>query len=230
MFEEFKMYDDSFARRIDIAITKIGGEKVVNAQLNLSAPTLGRWKDGTSDPKMSNMIALAQLAQVSLDWLLIGKGDESTSYEEQQSANDDIYDYVPVYDVQASAGHGMFSEGATKPLKHLAFRKDWLAYRGFKIKDLAIIYAEGDSMEPTIPDGSTLVIDCSLNIPKDGKIYIIRIDERLYVKRIQWLPTGLRLISDNKELYDPIDLTKDELKHDNIEIIGQVVHTAHDLP
>lgn len=200
----------------------------VSSHIEIGTTTLQQWELGNREASIEALEKIAKLYNVTPQYLIFG--DEETPYIEQRSANDDIYDYVPVYDVQASAGHGMFSEGATKPLKHLAFRKDWLAYRGFKIKDLAIIYAEGDSMEPTIPDGSTLVIDCSLNIPKDGKIYIIRIDERLYVKRIQWLPTGLRLISDNKELYDPIDLTKDELKHDNIEIIGQVVHTAHDLP
>lgn len=199
----------------------------VSSHIEIGTTTLQQWELGNREASIEALEKIAKLYNVTPQYLIFG--DEETPYIEQLSANDE-YDYVPVYDVQASAGHGMFSEGATKPLKHLAFRKDWLAYRGFKIKDLAIIYAEGDSMEPTIPDGSTLVIDCSLNIPKDGKIYIIRIDERLYVKRIQWLPTGLRLISDNKELYDPIDLTKDELKHDNIEIIGQVVHTAHDLP
>lgn len=85
-------------------------------------------------------------------------------------------------------------------------------------------------MSPTIPDGSTLVIDRSRNYPKDGKIYVIRIDDRLYVKRVQWiLNGGLRLISDNK-FYEPLDISRSELEQGNIEVIGQIIHTSHDYP
>lgn len=224
------MYDESFARRIDIAINKIGGEKVVNAKLNLSAPTLGRWKDGTSDPKMSNMVAFAQTAGVSLDWLLTGVGEPNLEYTANIPANDDEYDYVPAYsNVRASAGHGVFNDDI-QPTTYLAFRKDWLNGRGLKVKDLVIIFTDGDSMSPTIPDGSTLVIDRSRNYPKDGKIYVIRIDDRLYVKRVQWiLNGGLRLISDNK-FYEPLDISRSELEQGNIEVIGQIIHTSHDYP
>ncbi|OPH33752.1 Uncharacterised protein [Moraxella equi] len=58
---------------------------------------------------------------------------------------------------------------------------------------------------------------------------MIRIGEQLYVKRTQWLPTGLRLISDNT-IYDPIDLSKADLDSSDIEVYGQVVHISYDLP
>lgn len=205
-------------------------DEVVNlASTGFARSSLQAWEDGEREPKLENINELAHIYNISPITLIFGY--DEASYNEQTITHDnDTYDYVPVYDIQASAGHGMFTDGTTKPIKYLAFRKDWIAYRGLKIKDLAIIYAEGDSMEPTIPDGSTLVIDRSRNYPKDGKIYVIRIEDRLYVKRTQWLPSGLRLISDNKELYAPIDLTKTELEHENIEVVGQVIHTAHDLP
>lgn len=68
------------------------------------------------------------------------------------------------------------------------------------------------------------------NTAKDGRIYVIRIGEQLYIKRTQWLPTGLRLISDNKELYDPIDLSQADIASSNVEIYGQVIHISYDLP
>lgn len=231
MFGEIKMYDEGFARRIDIAINKIGGEKVVNAKLNLSAPTLGRWKDGTSDPKMSNMVAFAQAAGVSLDWLLMGVGEITNQVNTTPVAsNQSDYEYVRLHDISASAGHGAFPYESNSN-RRIAFRKDWLNTKGLHIKNLEAIYARGDSMEPTIPDGATILIDRARNHPIDGKIYVLRIDDALFVKRVQKLPTGgLRLISDNK-IYDSLDLSKVELHQDNlVEIIGQVVYLGYDLP
>ena len=61
---------------------------------------------------------------------------------------------------------------------------------------------------PTIPDGAIILVDGNRIEPLDGKIYVIRIDERLWVKRVQWIPGGgLRLISDNR-IYGDTDITK----------------------
>lgn len=60
----------------------------------------------------------------------------------------------------------------------------------------------------------------------DGDIFVIRIADRLWVKRTQWLPNGhLRLISQNS-IYEPFDI---DPKDDAFEIIGEVVHVAYDL-
>lgn len=85
-------------------------------------------------------------------------------------------------------------------------------------------------MVPTIPENSAIVIDRERNNALDGKVYVIRIDDRLYVKRTQWIPTGgLRLISDNKA-YDSFDITKDDMQANDIEVCGQVIHASFDLP
>lgn len=224
------MYDKDFAKRIDIAIEKIGGEKMVNHKLNFSAPTLKRWKDGTSDPKMSNLIAFAQAAEVSLDWLLTGVGNAELNDAQAILIDDDLYYYIPLYDIEASAGHGAINT-ADEAVKKLAFRKDWLQSKGLYVNNLDAIYARGDSMEPTIPNGATLLIDKARNYPFDGKIYIIRIGDSIFVKRVQRLINGgIRLISDNSAYHD-LELSRADLEQDNfVEILGQVIHLAYDLP
>lgn len=67
------MYDSDFSDRIDIAIEKIGSVKKACDAIGISYPTLGRWKDGSSDPKLSNVKAFAKAANVSLDWLVNGE-------------------------------------------------------------------------------------------------------------------------------------------------------------
>ncbi|MDX7875374.1 S24 family peptidase [Aeromonas veronii] len=133
---------------------------------------------------------------------------------------------IPGYRVQVSAGHGSLSQGETEPYRHLAFRRKWLKWRGFEEKDLVIVWSKGDSMEPTISNNDTLVVHLGRTRPVDGHIYVVRNDDQLWVKRLQVLPSAWLLLSDNKH-YQPIEVPKDE-QH-TFEVIGQVVHIAHDV-
>lgn len=140
---------------------------------------------------------------------------------------DDSYAYIPMYDVEVSAGHGAISYGVTQPTTHLAFRKDWLAKKGLQAKDLNIVMAHGDSMMPTIGSGDTVLVDTRQNMPSDGNIYVIRSGDMLWVKRVQRQIDGsLLLISDN-QTYPPMPLALSD--HPDIQIIGQVVQISKDL-
>lgn len=133
---------------------------------------------------------------------------------------------IPGYRVQVSAGHGSLAQGELEPCRHLAFRRKWLRWRGFDEKELAIVWSKGDSMEPTISNNDTLVVHLGRTRPVDGHIYVVRNDDQLWVKRLQVLPSAWLLLSDNKH-YQPIEVPKDE-QH-TFEVIGQVVHIAHDV-
>lgn len=133
---------------------------------------------------------------------------------------------IPGYRIQVSAGHGANPLADEEPCRHLAFRRKWLKWRGFSEKDLAIVWAKGDSMEPTINNNDTLVVHLGRTVPQDGHIYIFRSGEELFVKRYQSMPGFWRLISDNKT-YSYMDIKKEE-QH-QFQVIGQVVHIAKDL-
>lgn len=224
------MYDKNFADRLDIVIKQIGGVSQASSIIGVSYPTIGRWKDGSSDPKLSNIVALASAASVSLDWLIHGTGDQIQADNQQHPTISDDYAYIPAYDLEVSAGHGSTCFADAQPTKHMAFRQRWISSRGLQADALAALFTRGDSMTPTIPDGAAVIIDQTRTQALDGKVYVIRIDDRHYVKRVQWLiGGGLRLISDNK-LYDPLDITKDDMIASNVQICGQVIHASYDLP
>ena len=84
-------------------------------------------------------------------------------------------------------------------------------------------------MEPTIADGGAIIIDKSRSQIIDSRVYVISMNGDLFVKRVQRLPNGLKLISDNK-FYDPLILSKDDLANSGIKICGQVIHASYDLP
>jgi phage repressor protein C with HTH and peptisase S24 domain len=138
----------------------------------------------------------------------------------------DEFALIPGYSIQVSAGHGTLTQGELEPCRYLAFRRKWLRWRGFEEKELAIVWSKGDSMEPTIFNNDTLVVHLGRTRPVDGHIYVVRNDDQLWVKRLQVLPSAWLLLSDNKH-YEPIKVPKDE-QH-NFEVIGQVVHIAHDV-
>lgn len=225
---------ESFGKRIDIIIESLGGPGKAAERLGTNYTTLKRWRTDEAEPSLSTLIRIAETANVSLDWLMKGFEAEPqlntplTALE--QTGLDDSYVYVPAYDIEVSAGHGSVCFTDAEPHKHLAFRQRWITARGLQADALAALFTRGDSMTPTIPEGAAVIIDQSRNQALDGKVYVIRIDDRHYVKRTQWLiGGGLRLISDNK-LYDPLDITKADMAANNIQICGQVIHASYDLP
>jgi phage repressor protein C with HTH and peptisase S24 domain len=159
---------------------------------------------------------------VETDWSDLERKDQlrrQRNFEEE-------YALIEGYHVAVSTGHGAFGEGA-EVTRRLAFRRRWLSYRGFKPEQLKVVFARGDSMEPTIKDGDSLLINLASTSPVDGKIFVVRLGDQLYAKRIQkrW-DGGIELISDNKE-YNTQVIPAAELEH--LQVIGQVVWIGKDI-
>lgn len=168
------------------------------------------------------------------NWLLTGVGEprlkkvgQSPRYDGEQPSNfEEDFALIPGYNVQVAAGHGSIA-GDEAPTRELAFRRKWLRFRGFKEGDLALVFAKGDSMEPTISDNETVMVDTSEKKLRDGHIYVIRNGDHLLVKRVQTLwNDGVQLLSDNKE-YTPQEIPKPDLEA--LEVIGKVVWVGKDL-
>ena len=123
---------------------------------------------------------------------------------------------IPFFEnVYASAGSGLIND--ENPPKTLEFSKSFIRdYLGTtEFSSLNIIKSKGDSMQPTIPKNALLFV--RLGQVKEGHICVVRLEDELYVKRLQKRPV-IKLISDNP-CYDPIILHEDE----NFELIGTVL-------
>lgn len=178
---------------------------------------------GKQRPPLEMIQSIVEKFQIDANWLINIDGN----FHQSGKADKEDYAYIPMYDVEVSAGNGAVAYGATEPAMHLAYRKDWLNSRGLFAKDLNCVVARGDSMEPTINSKDTLLVDTSKTNPRDGQIYVIRSSDVLWVKRIQRQIDGsLSLISDNPT-YAPMQLNLDD--HPDIQVIGQVVQISKDL-
>jgi len=138
------------------------------------------------------------------------------------SMGGDSWALLPVYDATASAGPGQ--EIDREAVVHrIAFREEWV--RGVSkapLDQLAVITIDGDSMEPTLRTGDTVLVDFRQNQPgdKDG-IYVIRTGNGLQVKRVQvelGRPPRLTVLSDNPA-YQP----QRHLSAEDVQVIGRVI-------
>ena len=158
-------------------------------------------------PSRMNNMSLTHVSKLSLS-------------QNNTQSNDSVK--IPVYDeVYASAGQGFINDEHIT--QHIELDKGFLrSYFGLtSFLDLSIITARGDSMIPTIPPKCQLLVQ--KGTPREEQICVTRIDDELYVKRLQKRPK-YKLISDNKS-YDDI-----ELEGENYEILGIVVGLFQKIP
>lgn len=198
-------------------------------EVGVGKTTVINWEKG--DGTSPNGIQMAKLLDLgfNIHYILTGVQMGSSSFKSSGNEHPHAEEFalIPMYDVEVSAGHGAVAYGVSEPVGRLAFRKDWLASRGLYEKDLHVVVARGDSMEPTIHGKDTLLIDTSKSVPRDGHIYVIRSGDALWVKRVQRLfDNSLLLISDNTS-YPPVALNLSD--HPDINVIGQVVNVSKDL-
>lgn len=132
---------------------------------------------------------------------------------------------VPRLGVRLSAGNGHHQVEIefTKQTPQ-AFRADWIRDKRLKPNKLAAMTAAGDSMEPGICDGDSLLVDTSQTDVVDGRVYALWYEGGERVKRLFRLPGGgLRIKSDNAE-HGAIELGPDYPGH--VRILGRVVHRS----
>ncbi len=125
------------------------------------------------------------------------------------------------YDVEASAGHGSLVEMESP--KDMSFAERYLRDElGVKPNDVFMMKAKGDSMYPTLKDGSLMVIKRLGDFCGDG-VYVFRVNGQVMVKRLQFQPTKIIFKSDNSQFYEPWELTYQEIETIDFQIIGQTV-------
>ncbi|MEE3607530.1 LexA family transcriptional regulator [Avibacterium paragallinarum] len=231
------IYDEKFSERMkSIANTNFKGNYSEFARaVGVAQASLARWVKGEADPSRSNLVKIAEVTNVSLEWLATGKepnkkGIVSKAFEylEKEFAEFDGIAMLRTFEsIEVSAGFGSFNEGVTQPDGQIPYDNNLLQRLGVKPQHCGVFWANGYSMQPTIFDGDQLLVDFSKKEIKNEKIYLVQNGESIWVKRIKLLWNGVELISDNKEEYPPFKITAEEAQ--DIQIIGQVVHIGHSL-
>ncbi|MBO6553220.1 MAG: helix-turn-helix domain-containing protein [Roseitalea sp.] len=173
-------------------------------------------------PGSDKVVQIAKAMSVSTDYLLLG---------DEKSSNSSELAYVPVYDVRASAGVGEMVLDEDFLGGRMPFNVAWLRSLGIShVNNVAMVEAQGDSMEKGhkdgIRDGDMLLVDTAVNDVNDGGIYVLDLNGKLLVKRIQLLVDGgINIISDNPA-YPDQKVDRDETQF--VRVLGRVFwHGRH---
>jgi phage repressor protein C with HTH and peptisase S24 domain len=149
------------------------------------------------------------------------------AWESPDELDPEHYAFVPRYDVHVSAGNGSMVYEANEQERPQSFRREYLQQKGLKEANLMCLKATGDSMEPTITDGATLLVNQAENTVQDGKVFVIRFGSEIRVKRLYLRPDGGMTIQSDNPSFPDVDVTPDQMEH--VAIIGRVVWQAGDL-
>lgn len=175
--------------------------------LDLANATVSGYRKRKSLP-MEQCVKIAEQTGVSLDWLILGKGEMQPESSNAVQLDDSDAVFVPLYDIYVSAGGGYEVYGE-EISDYIAFSHRWLIDEGLYLKDLACLKISGESMLPTLASGDVILVN---HAKKTGDgVFVIRMGNALRVKRLQHLVGGrLRISSDNPiyetEIIEPAEL------------------------
>lgn len=176
-----------------------------------------------NNPEIKTLRALAELFDTSLDELIIGGSDTL-----KDLSLDNIV-FLSKSEMRVGAG----SEGVydlamlQKDERKIAVDKAFL--KGLDTKNLRIFEVVGDSMEPDFYEGDWAIADMVVagrdKFIRIAGIYIVRVDDVVYIKRVEFLPQGkIKLISLNPKYSD---MYPHKEGYSECEILGKVCGKVH---
>jgi phage repressor protein C with HTH and peptisase S24 domain len=184
-------------------------------------------------PTLDTLVALARGGGVNLEWLATGEGPMRPNsialpvLNQTLSIPAEIAEDLALVrrlDIQASAGVGVLAVNGDEneeALQFIAFQASWLRARNINPTFCRVLTARGDSMEPTIRDGDTLLIDTSIDRAKDNTLYVIVFDGLVFVKRIHKRMSGAILLISDNPLYPDEEVRPEEVP--GLHIAGRVI-------
>ena len=123
---------------------------------------------------------------------------------------------IEVRELAVAAGGGALELDETVTSR-LAFRRDWLERHQIDPTRCTVIGVKGESMEPTLPDGCSILVDRGRRRRLAGRIYVVRSpDEGIVVKRMDKDDSGAWLLDSDHPEWDPVPWPS------NAEMIGEV--------
>lgn len=192
-------------------------DKDVATALNIPQATFATMKKRNSIP-YEEILEFCALKKISVNWLFFDQAVDMLKAE-----TDKFFQVRYFADIRASAGGGaeVFSENFESITLD---EKIMHSMVGRGNTELEAIRVEGESMEPTLQNGSIVFVDrAQTNINKEG-VFIASTTAGLFIKRIRQRVDGMvELISDNKA-YSPEVLAPDE-----VNIVGKVVGNIESL-
>jgi len=214
--------------KVDQLLARLMEATGVSSQSEL-ARELGINRSGITHARNKNhipdnwIVKLFRQFGINPQWVDTGQGPVFIKPGQAGDAPDNAFRRVPKVAARLSAGTGSFDcdDAVTE---HLSFPRAWLARKGAAASMVAM-EVFGQSMEPLIREGDTVLIDQSQARIMAGAIYAVGVDDTILVKRLEKHPDALVLNSDNPS-FSPIRLDYHSL--DKVRILGRVIWSCRE--
>ncbi|EAK1606030.1 helix-turn-helix domain-containing protein, partial [Campylobacter jejuni] len=164
----------------------------------VSLDSIKRYETKESNITIHNLIKIAKVLDIDLNYFAnVPKLSLSLSSKmslsqdkyvpklenQQETLNDDMINIPFFENVRASAGSGAYND--EESTQALGLSKSFLreCFGLYSFINLSVILGQGDSMAPTLPENCYLLIQ--QGEVAEGEICVTRIEDELYVKRLQ---------------------------------------------
>ena len=190
----------------------------VATALRISLDYLAGWVD---DPRPARVL----LGELNAKMADLHDSDEEYAAEPSQTKVEATVQ-IGISQTESTAG-----AGATVQNEHVrtkvTFPARWLFERGLRPSSCQFIRVRGESMEPTLPDGSLILVDLATEHPKSNKIFVIRTGDELIVKRLVRDPKVVWLLESD---HPQRSRWPTQLWPNDAEIVGEVRWVGRNLP
>lgn len=218
---------------------KPSSEKINQAWLSrrvgISTAAMTKWFNGTTQAlDGENLIKAAKALDISPEWLATGRGKKEVSnlgpaiqtplrpvraIDNPDEIEHDIFQ-MPRYTLRASCGTGEPVFDIDELGEPNYARRSWARKRGLNPDNLFSIVAVGDSMEPEISDGDSLIIHRQSSI-EDNKLMVICYRGECYVKRVLRQFDGALIVKSTNPDYQDVKIHPEQAEE--LHVVGRVV-------
>lgn len=196
---------EQFSERLK-SIVPSGSGRDFAKKAGIGYSTVHNYLQAVSSPTLENLVLLAKAGDVSVEWLATGKESTKSVRTEQ-----------------------------TEQLLEIPFidREEFLLLNSSifpnlldKRANLAALRVKTDVMEPTFTIGSVLLIDQYQKQLRDGKVVALHKEGDYLYKRVQVVPDGYNLSSDNTK-YSAMIVNQDSLS--SFDVLGEILVVLNHL-
>ncbi|EOZ7526354.1 helix-turn-helix domain-containing protein [Citrobacter freundii] len=196
---------EQFSERLK-SIVPSGSGRDFAKKAGIGYSTVHNYLQAVSSPTLENLVLLAKAGDVSVEWLATGKESTKSVRTEQ-----------------------------TEQLLEIPFidREEFLLLNSSifpnlldKRANLAALRVKTDVMEPTFTIGSVLLIDQYQKQLRDGKVVALHKEGDYLYKRVQVVPDGYNLSSDNTK-YSTMTVNQDSLS--SFDVLGEILVVLNHL-
>lgn len=207
--------------------------------IGVSRQAVQKWASGQSEPKGTNLAKICRFFGVTTEWMVHGdvdsqqnpKGEPVGVYHEDDPVPEG-YVSIPEYRITFGAGS---CEPPTieeeKNARKALYRQDFFDAHNVKAEDCKRYKVSGDSMEPTLCDGDTVLVAGNTDRIIDGDVYVFSVRNEMMIKRLYRRANGTIVIhSDNEDgRYIDEELTPEDQEREYFRMYGHAIERSGPL-